>query len=352
MNYQCDKCDYTSKYVGNFNRHKCKLSKHLEYECPCEGCKYSSDRKFCLESHVKNCKFKIPVTNIMTSTDQSITLAQTDNSVDNSVAIDNSTDNSINIDNSTNTINIQTVNILLPWDNPLIGFALEQSLQEYLDTVNVHKISAKEIMNNVIKKIYFNPEHPENHSIKMDNKRRGEVTVYTNEEKFESKKISDIKDKVTDVAIGKTEYYANEKKFPDRLINNMADTSIQQFTDVISESKQMVQETHTIIKDQGPVTAQDYNKAFSQIADDNAVNRDIREKAMREQKLKELAKENQNFIKNSQNPSRISDGHRQTTVVEDDSFQSLGVDFNLEIIESKKQIVKEKENRMRILGHE
>ena len=176
MEFCCDKCDYSSNRKQNLLRHTCKEPKNLEHKCLYPGCTYSSDYKHHLEQHLIRCKLKTLVTNIdQSTTDQSISIDNSNNSIDNS---NNPIDNSINTNNIVNNTINNNIQILLPWDNPLIGFALEQSLDKYLQEVNVHKVSAKDILDNVLRRIYFNPEHPENHSIKMENQRKGLVTVY------------------------------------------------------------------------------------------------------------------------------------------------------------------------------
>ena len=76
MEFCCDKCDYMSKYIGNFNRHKCKKPKNLEHKCTYQGCTYSSDHKHHLEQHLVRCN-----KNVINSI--------TDNSIDNSIVINN-----------------------------------------------------------------------------------------------------------------------------------------------------------------------------------------------------------------------------------------------------------------------
>ena len=324
MEFCCDKCDYMSKYIGNFNRHKCKEQKNLEYKCSYQGCSYSSDLKTNLDRHLLSCKLKTTITNI-------------DQTIDNSVV---NIDNSDNSNNSTNIVNnIQNINnniqILLPWDNPLIGFALEQSLDKYLQEVNVHKVSAKDIFDEIIRKIYFNPAHPENHSIKMDNQRKGIVTVY-NGSTFEQKSIDDIRKKMTSIAIKFVEFNGSEQKFPDSLLNKMDNTTNCQISNVSSEYKNLVSDTHDRIKNQGPISDLEYNKTFDILENNKAINDNIRRLAHEEELRKKEHKEKMSFIRASAEVTRKNlrpDSVRPASYNSDSdgSFEGLDPDtFNQE----------------------
>ena len=337
MEFCCDKCDYTSKYKHVILRHICKEPKDLEFKCSHTGCTYSSSRKTNLDRHLVNCKFKTTITNI---TDQSITL-NIDNSVHNFV------DNS---NNSVNTIN--NIQILLPWDNPLIGFDLEQSLDKYLQEVNVHKVSAKDILDNILRKIYFNPKHPENHSIKMDNHRNGIVTVY-NGTTFEKKTIDDIRKKMTSIAIKFVEFNGSEQKFPDSLLNKMDNTTNCQISNVSSEFKDLVSKTQEFIKNQGPVSDLEYNKTFDILANEKAINENMRKLALEEENRKKEHKEKMSFIKASAEVTRKNlrpdAGPRPDSYNSDSdgSFEGLDPDtFNEESRALKKSIEAEYSSKL------
>ena len=302
MEFFCDKCDYTTTYKHVLSRHllihdkEQKESKDLEFKCTYPGCTYSSSRKMNLDRHILNCKLKPIIINNITNIDNSET-------IDNS--LDMSSDNSITIDNSNNSVNntINNIQILLPWDNPLIGFALEQSLDKYLQEVNVHKVSAKDILDNVLRKIYFNPAHPENHSIKMDNQKKGIVTVY-NGSSFEKKTIDDIRKKMTSIAIKFVEFNGSEQKFPDSLLNKMDSTTNYQINNVSSEFKDLVSVTQEFIKNQGPISDDQYNQTIDTLANNKAINDNMRKLALEEENRKKEHKEKMSFIKASAEVTR------------------------------------------------
>ena len=185
--YECKRCGLTSKYKENIIRHikknTCKskdkteytqeeLLEHLigsEFETfDCDQC--GAVFKTCsgLRKHIPKC------IGINTTTNT--------NNGDQNIIGDHNTMQNTN--NTTNNINIHIT---------LNNFGEENT--DYITRDDIERCITDRDIEYLITRIHLDPDHPENHNIKLQNKRAGLVKIY-NKNVWKTKYISDKEDNI------------------------------------------------------------------------------------------------------------------------------------------------------------
>ena len=161
INYTCPRCCYTTNRTSDIKKHiqkkkLCKLVKHniipLEYK------DIILNNNFDMINEINKLKKEI-----VELKEQLKLITIGDNN-------SNNNNNTINNTNTTNNTNNITININA-FDNPNISFLTDK---DYKQCINRIINSVPEL----IKKIHFNPKHPENHNMYVSNKRNDEIHCY------------------------------------------------------------------------------------------------------------------------------------------------------------------------------
>lgn len=184
MTFICNVCNYNTKYRKDFFRHlnrknKCQEENNLVYNCDvysnnieykyiCNHCNKEFSRKDSLKRHLKNrCKIK----NVIKNTKEDIKDKLEDMFVEMS-EMKELIKNQKNIVNETQINNNIMVN---NFGSENIDYLTEKVLNNILTY-------PKSCIPKLIKQIHFNPKHPENHNIRIKNKKLKYAEVKENNE--------------------------------------------------------------------------------------------------------------------------------------------------------------------------
>jgi hypothetical protein len=182
MTYTCNICNYTTKYKKDFIRHlnrknKCdeedlvynyKDYNSTEYKYICDHCNKEFTRKDSLKRHLKNrCKFKKAIKETKEDIkdkleDMLVEMSEMKKLIKNQKQIVNET----KINNNIMVNNFGSENI---------DYITEKVLNNIMSY-------PKSSIPKLIKQIHFNPNHPENHNIRIKNKKLKYAEVKENNE--------------------------------------------------------------------------------------------------------------------------------------------------------------------------
>ena len=184
MSIQCERCHYATSQKSHMLNH---LHRNKPCPCffsdvprediissilkphPCVNCQKIFMSKKCLENHIKICK-EHNVGSVASNCRHNNSLMVNNNNSDNTIAMNNSTIDHSTIDNSTTTttMNISkiTINNFGSEDRSYID---NNTLKECVETARVIPL---------IMDVYFNSDHPENHTIKLKSEKLSRVVVH------------------------------------------------------------------------------------------------------------------------------------------------------------------------------
>jgi hypothetical protein len=239
--YHCTECDLTFKTKKNIQAHY-KTKKHLNknkdnrYKCPC-GKSYSYRQG--LYSHKQKCTYIGQQRQTSTSSSSEVQLLRTENEelrrrhelfenerkkeieemkAQISLLLDkqagtttNTNSNNTNIENQNNTININ----INAFGSENTDYLDDQAILQCIDRV-YKSIPA------LLQKIHFDPQHPENHNIKITNKKLPYASVMGNNQRWKTMDRKDAIDKMVNNGYYMLDekYETNKEKFDPRKQKN------------------------------------------------------------------------------------------------------------------------------------
>jgi len=235
-NHSCSECNFTSKWTSSVNRHF--MRKHIEdvnqntpkensstpkensstpkensstpkenpsilHENQCEKCEKILSRSNIYKKHIINCKGKInklrcdicnEIFTIATAKYRHQKNCKIKKEEQQNALIQNITNNITN-NNITNITNNNITNNITIQINDFEAF---NSLIEHVTPEKEEECSGKGYpgARDMIDHIYFNPEYPKNHNIKLNSIKHGTVQVYT-KNNWEMRSLSEISPRIS-----------------------------------------------------------------------------------------------------------------------------------------------------------
>jgi len=217
----CEKCNFVAKTSRDYNRHiltkkhQLRINDEAKYKCLC-GKTYKSAQS--LYQHRTQCTYRPP--NIETNTSEVQTLRKENQQMREEMnelkkqvdemdelrkqvemLLSKSTKNTTNNIQTLNSIENQNVNIVVnSFGHENIDHLTDQIICKLIKTAPFTSVPL------LIEKIHFDPEHPENHNIKITNKKLNYAEVVKN-----NKWVTANKKKVIDDVIQKSYDLLDEK---------------------------------------------------------------------------------------------------------------------------------------------
>ena len=216
MTLTCEKCNFIAKTTQAYNRHiltkkhQLRINNNAKYKCLC-GNTYKSAQ--CLYRHRRQCSYN-PPNNIETNTCEVQTLLKENQEMRDEMkdlrkqvemllqqSGKKTTTNNIQTQNN---IENQSVNIVVnSFGNENIEHLTDQIICKLIQTAPFTSVPE------LIQKIHFDPEHPENHNIKLTNKKMNYAEIVKN-----NKWVTANKKQVIDDVI-QNSYNLLDEKFAD-----------------------------------------------------------------------------------------------------------------------------------------
>ena len=193
---QCVKCKKVLSSKWNLNKHvkKCNGLHPLQ----CEICHKMFSSRSCKYNHKRNVScVPIQMQNPQPTTINNITNNNTTNNNNNNTTNNNITNNNTLNNNNNNTLNLTNVN-----HNHITINAFGNENYDYLIDENSRLKQIIEnkyaFMQNMIRLVHFDKDHPENHNIMMTNMRSKHVHVYDGEKFVKALKEQTFDKLITD----------------------------------------------------------------------------------------------------------------------------------------------------------
>lgn len=187
--YCCDICGYTTKYKSNFIKHSkrknpCKkIDQHKPYSC--KYCNINFSNRQLKYKHQNICSLNKMNENTLDEMKQSYHLLQKDMKNLKSLVTNSSLEvNNYNIENNIEN-NIEIV--INNYGNENRKYMTDTYMSKLLEL----PFSA---IKKYVKNLHFNPKHPENHNVKITNKKQPYIYIYNNEKWFIEDKTTILED--------------------------------------------------------------------------------------------------------------------------------------------------------------
>ena len=186
MNFNCETCACSFVRKQHYDRHLTS-TKHKRRVASgssmiqCKDCKKTFTYASGLSKHKRVCKYETKETSTSLEQENSILKEERDSlkeELKQLKAEKSVTNNHTN--NNTNNIETQNNNITINLNAHGCENLDYLSQTDLIDSIH-HVFKS---IPNLVAKIYFNPEHPENHNIKITDRRSPYISVYTNDNKW------------------------------------------------------------------------------------------------------------------------------------------------------------------------